>query len=588
MKGICGIKNIWLYLIFFLITIGLLVRGRYGFCWTDEAYYVSAANRFLNGDRIITDDWYLSQLFSLIVLPIIFVYRLIFGSMDGIYLFLRIIYVLTQTFIAIVFYKVLLKNKCEKISCFLASLMILFYCKAYICTLSYYSVIFQMFILMLLLLYDNKNHKRLKAVGIGVCFTVITIINPYFSIIYFLFLFFLIIMNITTKNNKNKKLWIQNYNLLFVFSFISILIGAFYIVSMIFKYNSIGEIIKCIPIILKEDGYNYNKGLLYHFINPIMIVAARYKYTIVMSFLSFLYSFYLLKRNFLTEKKRLIIFIFNVMIFIFNCIPSGNWNGGIQTAFAILGLQVFIISKNKNWKIFIYFYISGLIMAIMMNLSSDTAFNAMTLGFAISGAASCIFMVDFIKEVRKEWFKNFIIWIGILSISIAVIIPGFFRVYVVYRDSNLVNLSSEITKGPAKGLWTTYEHNLQYEEVMSVMKTYCKGDGMVFISSWCPWAYLCTNMKCGAYSTWKIKMERDEEKLKTYYEMYPNRIPDVVVQLNDEIGKIDILNKFKDFEWLSTKPQADSMRYSSFLWKYLEENNYERIPVKCGVVYRKK
>lgn len=70
--------------------------------------------------------------------------------------------------------------------------------------------------------------------------------------------------------------------------------------------------------------------------------------------------------------------------------------------------------------------------------------------------------------------------------------------------------------------------------------------------------------------------------------MYPERVPDVVIQLNDEIGKIDILNKFKDIEWLSTKPQADSKRDSSFLWKYLEKNNYERIPVKCGVVYRKK
>lgn len=588
MKRIYKSKNILVYFIFFLITIGLLVRGKYGFCWSDEAYYVSATNRFLNGDRIITDDWFLSQLFSLILLPIIYVYRLILGSMDGIYLFLRIMYVLTQTFIAIAFYKVLLKNEIEKISCFLAFLMILFYCKAYICTLSYYSVIFQMFMLMLLLLYDNRNYKRLKAVGIGICFVVITIINPYFSIIYLLFLLFFITQKVIIKNKKVKKLWIQDYNLLFVYSFISILVGAFYVISIIFKNNTIGEILKCIPIILKEDGYNYDKGLLYHLINPILNVAERYKYTIIIYSLSLLYSFYLLKRNTLTEKKRLLIFIFNVLIFILNCIPSGNWNGGIQTAYALLGLQVFIICKNKNWRIFIYFYISGLIMAIMMNLSSDTAFNAMTLGFVISGAASCIFMIDFIKEVKKEWYKNFIIWIGILSICIAVIIPGFFRIYVVYRDSTLINLTTEITKGPAKGLWTTYEHNQQYEEVLSVMNTYCKGDGMVFISSWCPWAYLCTDMKCAAYTTWNIKMEKNEEKLRTYYKMYPERVPDVVIQLNDEIGKIDILNKFKDIEWLSTKPQADSKRDSSFLWKYLEKNNYERIPVKCGVVYRKK
>ena len=92
-------------------------------------------------------------------------------------------------------------------------------------------------------------------------------------------------------------------------------------------------------------------------------------------------------------------------------------------------------------------------------------------------------------------------------------------------------------------------------------------------------------MKCGAFTTWSLRMENNEDKLMKYYELYPERIPDIVIELNDDVGKIDIIRKFPDIDWLSTTPQADLKRNESFLWKYMEENGYEKILVKCGTVY---
>lgn len=573
MKAFRKGKTIWVYVVYFVLALALLIRAKFGFCWTDESYYVSCVNRFLSGDRIITDDWYISQLFSILLYPVVAGYKF-FRSLDGVFLFLRILYVILQTIIAVYFYKVMVKKGIDGVSGFCGSLVIMFYCKAYICTLSYYSVIFIFFVLLLLYLYSYQENQFIKNIALGICTFIIILINPYFMGIYLLALVILLVANF--KKSKD----IKKINFQFVLSLIGILICVVTSGVIVFRNNPVSDIIECISLVLDDSDYSYS--LAWKIVHTFLYVIRQFKYTTIFMCLNFGCSLYLLKKRKLTEKGKNIIFILSFIIFVINCLDSRNWNGGIQTAFAILGLQSFMIDENRNWKLFMYFYLPGIIMAVMMNLSSDTAFNAMTLGFTISASISCIFVYDLIKK-----YKNKIIYaIGMLSICIVVIVPAFFRFYVVYRDSALINLKAEITEGPAKGLYTTHEHKEQYQEVMEVMKSYCSGK-TVFVSSWCPWAYLCTDMKCGAYTTWNLKIEKNEEKLMKYYTMYPERIPDVVIELNDEIGKIDRIDKFPDLEFLYVSPQADSKRKTSFLWKYMEENNYEKIPVKCGMVYIK-
>ena len=577
MKEWCKRKTAWIYVIYAVLTLGLIIRAKYGFCWTDEAYYVSGANRFLCGDRVITDEWYMTQLFSIILYPVVAVYKY-FWSLDGIYLFFRILYVLMQTIFAILFYKLMTKMGIESVPSFSVSLVFLFYCKAYICTLSYYSVIFMAFGFLLLFLYSYQENNIKKAMAIGICLSIVSLINPYFIGLYLLALLMLLVANV--KKSRVNSQTLNKINFLFLFYGLSILLCVLLAGIIVFRGNSVSDILQCIPIILDDD--NYNQSLWWKLLHAFLYMMQQFKYTVILMFSVFLGSIYLLWKRKLTGSKRTVIFLCSFIIFVINCLDSGNWNGGIQTAFAFFGLQCFILDKNRNWKVFTYFYLPGILMAILMNLSSDTAFNAMALGFTIAGGISCIFVYDYIKNNGSN---KLVYGIGMLSICIVVIIPAFFRFYVVYRDSGLLNLRMKITEGPAKGLYTTNDHKKQYEEVLEVMQIYCNKEGTVFISSWCPWAYLCTDMKCGAFTTWSLRMENSEEKLMKYYELYPERIPDIVIELNDDVGKIDIIGKFPDIDWLSTTPQADLKRNESFLWKYMEEHSYKKILVTCGTVY---
>lgn len=191
------------------------------------------------------------------------------------------------------------------------------------------------------------------------------------------------------------------------------------------------------------------------------------------------------------------------------------------------------------------------------------------------GGVSCIIICNYVSEILKKRRDTVLAVCGMLSLAVAVLLSGVYRIMVVYRDSDLMNLNVKIEEGPAKGLFTSAEHYEQYMQVLAVMDQYCSGEGNVLILSLCPWAYLCTDMRCGAYTTWRIKMDRNDEKLNAYYEQHPDRIPNVVIELNDNIGNYD----------LTENPQYDPERYNSFLWQYMEDNSYEKITVECGYVW---
>ena len=55
------------YIVMTMIAILLAVRAKYGFIWSDEPFYFSTANRFLQGDKPIIDEWYTAQIYSILI-----------------------------------------------------------------------------------------------------------------------------------------------------------------------------------------------------------------------------------------------------------------------------------------------------------------------------------------------------------------------------------------------------------------------------------------------------------------------------------------------------------------------------------------
>lgn len=457
----------------------------------------------------------------------------------------------------------MIKHNMNQIASLVCSVVILFYSRAYIDTLSYYAVILALYMLALLLLYDGGKRNAWKLFWAGMFLGGVIIINPYFVIAVLASVVGVYIYD--TKKRMNSKV----YLLSFMFG---LFVCAGFACYLVLRNNSIAEIIASMAWWTEGDTHMFGVG---NWWMAFVYVAARFKFTIIPSALCVIYSLIITVKRKITDKKSAVIFAISFVLFTMNCLIDRLYEGTIHTNLAIFGLQVFIITQKKQWDIFRCFYLPGLTLAFFMSLSSDTGFSAMSVGFALSGGVSCIIICNYVSEILKKRRDTVLAVCGMLSLAVAVLLSGVYRIMVVYRDSDLMNLNVKIEEGPAKGLFTSAEHYEQYMQVLAVMDQYCSGEGNVLILSLCPWAYLCTDMRCGAYTTWRIKMDRNDEKLNAYYEQHPDRIPNVVIELNDNIGNYD----------LTENPQYDPERYNSFLWQYMEDNSYEKITVECGYVW---
>ena len=168
----------------FICFLFMLWRSFQGFCWTDESFYISTADRFFRGAVPLVDEWFRTQMSSLIMVPFYAVYVLITGSNVGIVLYFRLVYLLFSFITSYVFFRVLRKEYPDAVSV-IPSLFIMCYAHLNNATLSYYMMSELFLGLSLILIYDYKNtrsHKELVISGVLLALSVLSM--PLFAVGY--------------------------------------------------------------------------------------------------------------------------------------------------------------------------------------------------------------------------------------------------------------------------------------------------------------------------------------------------------------------------------------------------------------------
>ena len=85
-------------------TVYFLYLAPRGIHNVDESYYLTVPHRLLFGDRLIVDDWHVSQLSSIFQYPFFFLYSRVTGGTDGIILYFRYVYIVIQLLFCIWLY----------------------------------------------------------------------------------------------------------------------------------------------------------------------------------------------------------------------------------------------------------------------------------------------------------------------------------------------------------------------------------------------------------------------------------------------------------------------------------------------------
>ncbi len=85
-------------MIFLLFVVGvfLLWKCKFGFSNIDESFYLTIPYRLCKGDALFVDEWHLSQLSGILIMPFMKLYLLLHETTEGMCLWFRYLYTFLQ------------------------------------------------------------------------------------------------------------------------------------------------------------------------------------------------------------------------------------------------------------------------------------------------------------------------------------------------------------------------------------------------------------------------------------------------------------------------------------------------------------
>ncbi|MBQ6018589.1 MAG: hypothetical protein IJL26_00280 [Clostridia bacterium] len=168
--------------VFFLLAGFLALSVFYAEVIFDEFYYYTVAQRFFAGDRLLVDEWQVTQLSALVLLPVYRIFTAITGGTEGLVLFGRLVFLAED--LALYWFLVFLFRKKTAAAPIAAGL----FCAdlyAGIVTLNYYNLSMHALAVSALLLFlPEKAPSAKRVLSAGFVFGCAVIFEPGFLVAY--------------------------------------------------------------------------------------------------------------------------------------------------------------------------------------------------------------------------------------------------------------------------------------------------------------------------------------------------------------------------------------------------------------------
>lgn len=542
------LNNYLPYILIFISAIALLFRATLSFCWSDESFYFSTSNRFLMGDSIFVDEWFPTQLVSIILLPFHYVYKAIAGSNDGVILYFRILYVLLSAASAWVIYRIIRKKRGE-FTGIAAALFYMYYTHLNIATMNYYMLSYTFFLISMLLIYDyiSSDRKVSRLVWAGGIFALAVLSLPTLAVVYFLIVFMLLAAMLIFKEHK-ALIW----NIL-RWTFAGIAIPAALVLVYVFFTSGIMGIIDNLEYVLSDEEHVQSLGYPFRnfFQSVYNVFDKRAVYAAVLLFiLSAVSSLEKVSEKLGRVIPQLLIkgvcLVADMALFMWFLSRAIGHTGYIATVVLLFAMPLFgsLRHEKRDYLLFGLLFVGGLCFSMVYSYSSMCDLYVLSIGHNVAAIGAICIIRDFINDLKniekhelKQRLTSFYTLICYAVIFVVLVQTMTLRFVNVYRDAPVNELNVRIDKGPAKGLYTTDEHYEAYSGIYAMLKeTEIKGE-YIFISKLLPWGYLAVDMPCGALTTWRTKLS--SERQAKYLEVHPEKEPKVVVLLNASAGEYD-------------------------------------------------
>lgn len=544
-----GSQKMWQDILFIaLMACGIVFaiwKCFYGFGGSDEAFYLTIPDRLTIGDALITEEWHLSQLSSVLLIPFVSMYKLIVGSTEGIILAARFNYIIFHAVVASVIY-LRLRNK--GILSVVASFLFFIFTPYNIMALSYNTMGLDFVAVTGVLMGTNYKNKTLPTIIAGFTFAAAVLCSPYLAAAYVLYGICVILHYVLKKKNLK---FVISEEIFGIKSFLKFTIGvaipAVIFLAFALSRAGISDIINVLPNLMTDPEHpqlslDYKMRLYYE---SIYKFHDNFKIAVI-SYFVMLFAMIIDKKRKVHRSLYLIISsalsIFT-LILIVPTINTSSYNA-VMFPMIFIGITSYILCDKKPRRLFVSLFVLGIIHSISLEMTSNQYFYVISMALASSNIASYIFLAQLLKEMKETEdnfdYKVLLKYSSIAIVVLTICIQGFLQFKAkaehCFWESSMNTLTSEIPSGPAKGIMTNADNCNNYVQIYNDIASYKNyNQGNILLLTEKTWTYLdVDNLSYGTLSAWITEGNRVSlERLEEYYKINPEKVPDYIYILKN-------------------------------------------------------
>ncbi|MGN0982411.1 MAG: hypothetical protein ACI4O0_05935 [Candidatus Limivicinus sp.] len=529
---------------FALAACFLWWRCKWGIGNIDESFYLTVPYRLWMGDGLFQHEWHISQMVGFLLLPFMKGYMLLSGgSTEGIVLSFRHIYVVVQTLAALWMY--LRLREMDWLGALASALVFLLFAPSGIIALSYISLGIICFSLALVLTVSNGKERRVDWVLAGLLFAAAVLCCPYLVALYLLYCLVVLVKGLRKLPAGAGDLFSPK-----AWGWITAGAAALAAVFLVFVFSrtSLKNILAALPWIMLDPRHQSRSVLtIVTTYFGEMLEANRLLPLWLLSYASLLVAARLGRDSRPRTTLCYLLGLFVAACSLAVLVKEDSFVNSLVFPLNLLAPFCCLLSRQRNTRRLLKsWWLPGMLYTLLIHFGSNQGFISVANASSVPLTASLMICVLTGRELLNAQLRPALRRATAAMLAALLLVQlsslAWKRYSYVFWEPSLKSQTCYVEFGSQKGLMVSEERYHHYEMLLNDTAPVraAEPNSVLYVTTF-SWLYLDSpGVEMGTYSGWLSAVGTYvADKLAAYYEMNPEKLPDVayVEPLYWEIGQ---------------------------------------------------